>query len=308
MASCSINTLLKDDKEKEMSNAPKDLKFNGEELFVKLLNGETVRVIKTGQGEPLVLMHTIRTQIEYFSEMIPFYAQKYTVYAVDLPGHGQSSINKKINYDEPYLRKTMIEVINQLGISNITLVGESIGAALSLTIAASVPDKINQVIAVNTYDYETRYADGIRRGNFIANFIMWNYSIPINGAIFAALENRFFLGLVMSGGVTNIKKIPTWLMKLFDKTGHRPGYGYLGRNVLKNWRSWANAPTLYHHIKSPVTLIYGENDWSRNEERMRTFNKIVGAKLEILAKSGHFLSVDNPDALKQVFETVINKA
>lgn len=282
--------------------APKDLKFNGEELFIKLTDGETVRVIKTGQGEPLLLMHTIRTQIEFFSEMIPFYAKNYTVYAVDLPGHGQSSINKKINYDEPYLRKSIIDLINKLGLENITLVGESIGATLSLTVAATIPNKIKQVIAVNTYDYETRYADGIRRGNFIANFMMWNYSIPINGAIFAALENRFFLSLVMNGGVTNIKKIPTWLIKLFDKTGHRPGYHYLGRNILKNWKSWAKAPTLYNQINSPVTLIYGENDWSKNNERVSTLNKVRNAKLETIANSGHFLSVDNPDALKQIVD------
>lgn len=283
-----------------MEVVPEDLKFNGEELFVKLTDGEIVRVIKTGRGEPLVLMHTIRTQIEFFSEMIPFYAKNYTVYAVDLPGHGQSSINKKINYDEPYLRKSMIDLINKLGLENITLVGESIGATLSLTMAATIPEKVKQVIAVNTYDYETRYADGIRRGNFIANFMMWNYSIPINGAIFAALENRFFLGLVMNGGVTNIKKIPTWLMKIFDKTGHKPGYGYLGRNILKNWRSWANAPKQYQQIKCPVTLVYGQNDWSRNDERMRTLNNVPDAKLETIAKSGHFLSVDNPDALKKI--------
>jgi pimeloyl-ACP methyl ester carboxylesterase len=282
--------------------APKDLKFNGEELFIKLTDGETVRVIKTGQGEPLLLMHTIRTQIEFFSEMIPFYAKNYTVYAVDLPGHGQSSINKKINYDEPYLRKSIIDLINKLGLENITLVGESIGATLSLTVAATIPNRIKQVISVNTYDYETRYADGIRRGNFIANFMMWNYSIPINGAIFAALENRFFLSLVMNGGVTNIKKIPTWLMKLFDKTGHRPGYHYLGRNILKNWRSWAKAPTLYNQINSPVTLIYGENDWSKNNERVSTLSKVRNAKLETIANSGHFLSVDNPDALKQIVD------
>ncbi len=289
-----------------MGDAPKDLKFNGEELMIKLSDGETVRVIKTGQGEPLVLMHTIRTQIEFFSEMIPFYAQKYTVYAVDLPGHGQSSINKKINYDEPYLRKSMIDLIDKLGLENITLIGESIGATLSLTIAANIPEKIKQVIAVNTYDYETRYADGIRRGNFIANFMLWNYSIPINGAIFAALENRFFLSLVMNGGVTNIKKIPTWLMKIFDKTGHRSGYGYLGRNILKNWRSWAKAPMLYHQIKCPVTLVYGENDWSRKEERLRTVSKISNATIETIPNSGHFLSVDNPNGLKQVIKTVTN--
>ena len=281
-----------------MDNAPIDMKFNGTEFFAKLSDGETIRVIKTGQGEPLLLMHTIRTQIEYFSEMIPFYAQKYTVYVVDLPGHGMSSINKKINYDEPYLRKSMIALIDQLALNNITLVGESIGATLALTIAASIPNQIKQVLAVNTYDYETRYADGIRRGNIFANFIMWNYSIPINGAIFAALENRFFLSLVMNGGVTNIKKIPTWLMKLFDKTGHRPGYGYLGRNILQNWRSWAKAPTLYQQIKCPVTLVYGENDWSRSEERLSTLNKIPNAKIETIPNSGHFLSVDHPEALK----------
>lgn len=280
--------------------APKDLKFNGEELFIKLTDGETVRVIKTGQGEPLLLMHTIRTQIEFFSEMIPFYAKNYTVYAVDLPGHGQSSINKKINYDEPYLRKSIIDLINKLGLENITLVGESIGATLSLTVAATIPNRIKQVIAVNTYDYETRYADGIRRGNFIANFMMWNYSIPINGAIFNALENSFFLSLVMNGGVTNIEKIPTWLIKLFNKTGHKPGYLYLGRNILENWRSWAKAPTLYNQINSPVTLIYGENDWSKNNERVSTLHKVRNAKLETIANSGHFLSVDNPDALKQI--------
>lgn len=283
-----------------MENVTKDLKFSGEELFIKLTDGEVLRIIKTGHGEPLILMHTIRTQIEFFSEMIPFYAKNYTIYAVDLPEHGQSSINKKINYDESYLRKSMIDLINKLDLEKITLVGESIGATLSLTIAASIPNKIKQVIAVNTYDYETRYADGIRRGNFIANFMMWNYSIPINGAIFAALENRFFLSLVMNGGVTNIKKIPTWLMKLFDQTGHRPGYGYLGRNILKNWRSWAKAPTNYQQISSPVTLVYGENDWSTKEERSRTLNKVPNAKFETIANSGHFLSVDNPNALKQV--------
>lgn len=285
-----------------MNDAPKDLKFNGEILFVKLADGETVRVIKTGQGEPLLLMHTIRTQIEFFSEMIPFYAQNYTVYAVDLPGHGQSSINKKINYDEPYLRKSIIDLVNKLGIENITLVGESIGATLSLTVAASIPNQVKQVVAVNTYDYETRYADGIRRGNVIANFMMWNYSIPINGAIFAALENRFFLSLVMNGGVTNIKKIPTWLMKIFDQTGHRPGYRYLGRNVLKHWKSWAKAPELYAQIKSPVTLVYGENDWSNSEERIHTLNKVPNAKIELIPNTGHFLSVDNPSALKRVFK------
>lgn len=285
-----------------MHHAPKDLKFNGEERFIKLANGETIRVIKTGEGEPLLLMHTIRTQIEFFSEMIPFYAEKYTVYAVDLPGHGQSSINKKINYDEPYLRAALTELIHQLELNNLTLVGESIGATLALTLAATLPDHIRQVFAVNPYDYDTRYADGIRRGNLIADFMLWNYSIPVHGAIFAALENRFFLGLVMNGGVTNIRKIPGWLTKLFAKTGRRPGYKYLGRNILENWRSWAQATELYSQVSCPVTLVYGEFDWSRQNERMSTLVKLPTARQVTIPGSGHFLSIDHPQLLKQVFK------
>lgn len=286
-----------------MQKAAQDLKFSGEELFVTLSDGETVRVIKTGQGAPMLLMHTIRTQIEYFSEMIEFYADRFTVYAIDLPGHGQSSINKHINFDEPYLRARITEVIHQLGLRDLTLVGESIGATLALTLAATLPGHIKQVFAVNPYDYETRYADGIRRGNLIANFMLWNYSIPVHGAIFAAFENRFFLSLVMNGGVTNIRSIPGWLMKLFAQTGRRPGYKYLGRNILKNWKSWSQATELYPQVTCPVTLVYGEHDWSRQQERTRTLHQLATAKLETVTGAGHFLSVDHPEALQRVFTT-----
>lgn len=277
-----------------------DIKINGTEHFIKIADGQTMRVIRTGQGGPLVLMHTIRTQIEYFHQIIPTLAQHYTVYAIDLPGHGESSNSERINYDEPYLRKSVIEVINQLHLKNLTLMGESIGATLSLTVAATIPEKIKQVIAINTYDYETRYADGIRRGSSIANFLMWHFSIPMIGAFFAALENSFILALVMNGGITNIKKMPTALVKLFDKTGHKPGYRYVERNILANWRSWAKAPTLYKQIKCPVILVYGQNDWSSSRERLATSTKIPQSTVELVPYSGHFLSVDNPDAVKQI--------
>jgi len=278
--------------------------INGIEQFVNIADGQTVRVIKSGQGEPLVLMHTLRTQIEYFNEIIPALAKDYTVYAIDLPGHGRSSNSKTINYDEPYLRKSVIEVINRLGLSNITLVGESIGATLALTVSAVIPEKIKQVVAINTYDYETRYADGIRRGNFIANFVLWNFSIPVNGAIFAALENSLILGSIMNGGITKLSKMPTALVKLFNKTGHTPGYRYVERNILKNWKSWGDAAAIYHMIKAPVTLIYGENDWSRIPERSETAVRISQSKTETVPDSGHFLSVDNPDAVRRIIKNL----
>ena len=39
-------------------NELKSLELNGTELFVNISNDQKVRVLKAGEGKPLVLMHT----------------------------------------------------------------------------------------------------------------------------------------------------------------------------------------------------------------------------------------------------------
>ena len=140
--------------------------------LLNLSDGPSVRFQKTGNGPPLLLLHTIRTQLEYFRSLAPLLATAHTVYALDLPGHGHSPIDPGANFDEPYFRQAVIRFIEELNLSAVTIVGESIGGALALTVAASLPQRVKRVYAINPYDYETRYGDGIRRGNWLANFII----------------------------------------------------------------------------------------------------------------------------------------
>lgn len=265
-----------------------------------LANKTTIRYLKTGSGKPLILMHTIRTQLDYFQEAIPLLAKYFTVYAIDLPGHGYSSIDTSAHYDEPYLRKGVISFIEKLDLKEVTLVGESIGAVLALTVASQLPDRVKAVVSSNTYDYDTRYADGVRRGNFIANFILGNFAIPIHGAIFAALENKILLGLIMSGGLRAKKWIPDSLLSEFNVAGRRKGYRYVERNVFALWRSWGQARALYAGVKAPVTLVYGDHDWSSIAERERTASAL-GVKNTITVKdTGHFAFVDRPQQLAEI--------
>ena len=69
---------------------------------VRLNDRISLRYKQTGSGEPLVLLHTIRTQLDYFDKIVPILARHFTVYAVDLPGHGYSSIDTHAAYDDPY--------------------------------------------------------------------------------------------------------------------------------------------------------------------------------------------------------------
>ena len=274
----------------------RDLSTLGQVKQITLADGRNLRYLQAGSGKPLLLLHTIRTQLDYFQAVIPQLAQHYTVYALDLPGHGYSSIEKHAQYDEPYLRSGVIGFIEQLNLKELTIAGESIGAVLALTASRHLPDRVTRVIASNTYDFDTRYADGVRRGNWFANFILFNFAIPINGAIFAALENRLFLDLILRGGLRKRRSMPKELLKEFDQAGHRKGYRYVERNVFANWRSWGQARAQYAGLQSQVTLVYGDDDWSTAAERRRTA-AALGTDIVTLENTGHFAFVDNPEAL-----------
>ena len=277
-----------------------DLSAVGRTADINIGDGRTLRYLQAGSGRPLILLHTIRTQLEYFHAVIPALARRYAVHAVDLPGHGYASIDRRANYDEPYLRSGVVAFIEKLGLRDVTLVGESIGGTLALTVAAELPQRISRVVAVNVYDYDTRYADGIRRGNGFADFILGNFAVPFHGAICAALENKLFLDRIMRGGLRHLRSMPPALLAEFDRAGRRKGYRYVERNVLANWRSWGEARKQYAKVKAPVTLAYGDGDWSTPQERRRTAEALGGVPIVTLADTGHFGFVDRPQSLAEL--------
>jgi pimeloyl-ACP methyl ester carboxylesterase len=264
---------------------------------VRLNDRVSLRYKQAGSGKPLVLLHTIRTQADYFDKIVPILARHFTVYAVDLPGHGYSSIDTHAAYDEPYFRAAIVSFIEMLDLRDVTLVGESIGGVLALTVASALPDRVKAVVASNPYDYDRRYADGVRRGNVFANIAIGSYAIPIFGAINAALENRLFLGWVLRGGFYDKRNLPRDLLAEFDRVGRRRGFRYVERKTFAGWRSWNKARALYKNVKAPVTFVYGDHDWSKPAERDVNLAEIPNAKLKLLDRAGHFASLDAPDAL-----------
>jgi pimeloyl-ACP methyl ester carboxylesterase len=254
----------------------------GKPSLLKISDRLSLRFQEIGSGPPLLLVHTIRTQLEYFRSLAPLLARSHTVYAIDLPGHGHSPIDPGASFDEPYFRWAVIRFIEELNLSAVTIVGESIGGALALTVAAALPQRVKRVYAINPYDYETRYGDGIRRGNWFANFIIGSLQIPILGAMNASLENKMVLGKIMGGGY------------------HDPRYKRIARKVLAGWRSWSKARDYYRQISAPVTLIYGDSDWSRPNERERTRSLIPASQMVTLKNTGHFSAVENPSELARV--------
>src|SRR5204862_5779362 len=78
-----------------------------------------LRYLTGGKGPPLVMLHTVRTQAEHFRHLIPLVQDRYTVYALDLPGMGYSQIVPGASYEEPAMRAAGQNLITELDLSAV---------------------------------------------------------------------------------------------------------------------------------------------------------------------------------------------
>jgi pimeloyl-ACP methyl ester carboxylesterase len=262
----------------------------GEIGYVELSGGARVRYLRVGSGPPLVLMHTARTQLDHFQRVVPLIADAYTVYALDFPGMGWSDIVPGASYEEPALRAAVVRVVEDLDLSDLTLAGESMGATLSLTASVDLGDRVRRIVAFNTYDF----ADGVERANLLARLVVGSIRAPAIGPIVARLENRQILKGVLRGGLHDPSQLPDHYLDELRRVGRRPGYPTVARAIYRNMESLIAARSRYARINVPVTLVYGDEDWSRPSDRRANIESVPGARDIALRDTGHFAALEAP--------------
>src|SRR5205823_6468528 len=109
------------------------------------VDGVRLRYLKVGEGPVLLLLHTLRTQLDLFHKVIPELARSFTVYALDYPGHGYSDIPDG-SYDADFFVKYVNGFLEKLDLIGVTLSGVSIGASISLIIAARRNPRVVRVV------------------------------------------------------------------------------------------------------------------------------------------------------------------
>lgn len=257
------------------------------------VDGVTLRYIVTGQGPSLVLLHTLRTQLDMFQKVIPELAGRFTVYALDYPGHGYSDI-PPAEYDREHFVKSVAGFLERLDLTRVTLVGESIGGTIALLLAARGNQRVERVIAINPYDYAA--GRGIRRSSGLARLLFTLAAVPVLGPTVMRLRQFVLEQRIFQGGVTRKDSLPNNLAREMYRVGNRPGHNRAFRSLLSHGDGWEEARAEYGKIGRPVVLLYGDRDWSHPDEREANRRAIPGAEYVEVA-GGHFLSLDDPEAV-----------
>jgi pimeloyl-ACP methyl ester carboxylesterase len=270
---------------------------SGEIEYATLADGTRLRYLKAGSGPTaLIVLHTVRTQLDHFQLVIPRILDAFTVYAVDLPGMGWSDITPGASYTEPALRRALVEYVTTLDITDVTLAGESMGATVSLTASTELEDRVRSVVAFNPYDYP----QGVGRANRVASIYVGSARLPAIGPVVTRMENAPVLGIVLRGGLVERGKLPDHYLAELRRVGRRPGYARVARAVFLNVDSMVAARELYGRVTVPVTVVYGDHDWSRMPEREANLALLPGAESIQLDDAGHFAALEQPARVAEI--------
>ena len=100
-----------------------------------------------GNGPPLILVHGLDRHAHTFDHIAPHFVSRYRVMAVDMRGHGESAWDAEARYVVQDYVRDMEGFVEQLGLRNIVIWGNSTGGRVAQVYAGLHPDRVTHMIS-----------------------------------------------------------------------------------------------------------------------------------------------------------------
>lgn len=185
--------------------------------------------------------------------------------------------------------------LESLDIRDATLVGESIGAVIALTLAARGNPRVKRVLCLNPAD--TADAAGLKRSSLLGRVIFTAVEWPVVGWIVVHAQMRWLLREILRGGLYDNRALSDQLLDALYAVERTPGFRAAELSTLRNLDRWQHLRDGYGRIEVPVTLVYGTDDWTREVEREANRRDIPNVDSVVLQRAGHFSALDAPDRI-----------
>lgn len=93
---------------------------------------------------PMVLLHALGERGSDWAPVLPRLADRFRVYALDLRGHGDSDWPGIYSFVR--MRDDVLSVMDQLGLTGVTLVGHSMGGVVAYLMASHEPGRFARLV------------------------------------------------------------------------------------------------------------------------------------------------------------------
>lgn len=105
----------------------------------------STRVLETGSGTPLILMHGTGGHLEAFTRNLRSLGGQYRVIAYDYPGHGWTTTSTSDLEIDAYIDH-LVGLMDALDLPRAHLSGESLGGWVAVKFAARYPERVDRLV------------------------------------------------------------------------------------------------------------------------------------------------------------------
>ncbi len=254
----------------------------------------------SGQGPAVVLVHGHSADLRLWELQAPALVQAgYRVVRYDVRGHGRTSASPT-GYTWQNYALDLRDLLDRLAVPRAHVVGLSMGGGIALQFALDFPERVSSLGLVDSalpgFDYSPEYAGAIEE--LVA-------TVRVEGPR-AAFERLWLTHPLFDG----VRRFPERFELLRTMALAYAAADYLDETPL---RASAYAPPERQavdrlaELRAPTLVLMGELDIPDFQLIAEVLvGNIAGARLQVIADSGHIPPLEQPEAFNQALVGFLN--
>jgi pimeloyl-ACP methyl ester carboxylesterase len=247
-----------------------------------------------GSGPPLLLIHGIGDESESWMPVLPALAERFTVLAPDLLGHG-SSDKPRADYSVAAFSNGMRDLLDVLDIDRVTVVGHSLGGGVAAQLAYQYPERVERMVLVGTGGVGREVSPVLRAAAApLSELGMAPLMVPgANEVVGAVLGVLGRLGVDIGLDAGEVSRV---LAGMPDRRRRAAFSRTLRAVVDRRGQLVTMLDRAYLADSMPVLLVWGERDGVIPVEHAhRAHEAIPGSRLSVYEGAGHFPHHADPE-------------
>jgi pimeloyl-ACP methyl ester carboxylesterase len=219
----------------------------------QLRSGLLIHYQHVGSGNPLVMVHGLTGNLAVWHlHIVPALCDHFEILTYDLRGHGYSDA-PATGYSPDDMAGDLLDLLDALAIDRAVIAGHSYGADIALYFAASHPDRVSEVIAIEAALpalEQTRRHDGwVGWSYWAAALEQAGHRVPQERRSDLRYMIRATIDLPKQWGpLKGLPRNPKPLLRLLNETSLPEDYRQIGTLTLDR----------IQRIETPIVLLYTE--------------------------------------------------
>ncbi len=225
-----------------------------------------------GDGEPIIFSHGWLDNCSVWKPQVASLAKDHRVIVYDLRGHGGSD-KPRGDCSIQTMAGDLSSIVQSLGPGKVTLVGFSMGGAVSLVYALLNPDRVARLVLIGT-------AGRMPRSSYVL-------LLPLTFCSYRFLIKQFYPRVRFN------RPSPT-LVNAFVSTSSQVPKSVAYDSLSELVRHY-DVRDRVSEIKVPTLIIRGEKDPGMPKAVESLSKSIAGSTLRVIPGGGHEVMVEKPE-------------